>query len=108
MFTTHLTILFPPLKIKLKDRHFDTTEVIQTESQAVLSTLTEHDSKIHFKMAQVLGTVHTRGRGLIRGWWWWWRRRPVGPKLALDQMTASVPVILDGCSETFKSNSFRE
>jgi hypothetical protein len=23
-------------------------------------------------------------------------------------MTASVPVILDGCSETFKSNSFRE
>jgi hypothetical protein len=25
------------------------------------------------KMAEALGTVHTRGRGLLRGWWW-----PVG------------------------------
>jgi hypothetical protein len=31
------------LKIKLKDRHIDTTEVIKAESQAVLNTLTEHD-----------------------------------------------------------------
>jgi hypothetical protein len=37
--------LFPRLKIlvKLKGRHFDSTEVIEAESQAVLNTLTEHD-----------------------------------------------------------------
>jgi hypothetical protein len=35
--------LFPQLKIKLKGRHFDTTEVIEAESQAVLNSLTEHD-----------------------------------------------------------------
>jgi hypothetical protein len=27
-------------------------------------------------MSETLGTVHMRGRGLLRGWWW-----PVGPKL---------------------------
>jgi hypothetical protein len=31
------------LKIKLKGRHFDTTEVIKAESQVVLNTLTERD-----------------------------------------------------------------
>jgi hypothetical protein len=31
-------------------------------------------------MAEALGTVHTRGRGLLRGWWW-----PVGSKLVFDQ-----------------------
>jgi hypothetical protein len=39
-----------------------------------------------------LGTVHTRGRGLLREWLW-----SVGPKLAFDQMAASVPQIMDGC-----------
>jgi hypothetical protein len=33
--------LFPRLKIKPKGRHFDTSEVIAAESQAVLNT--EHD-----------------------------------------------------------------
>jgi hypothetical protein len=33
--------LFPLLKIKLKDRHFDTTEEIEAEAQPVLNTLTE-------------------------------------------------------------------
>jgi hypothetical protein len=33
------------LKIKLRDRHFDTIEEMETESQAVLNTLTEHDFK---------------------------------------------------------------
>jgi hypothetical protein len=33
--------LFPRLKIKLKGRHFDTAEVIEAESRAVLNTLTE-------------------------------------------------------------------
>jgi hypothetical protein len=36
-------LLFPRLKIKLKDHHFGTNEVIEAESQAVLNTLTEHD-----------------------------------------------------------------
>jgi hypothetical protein len=44
--------LFPQLKIKLKDRQFDTIEVIETESQAVLNTLTEHDSQDAFKKWQ--------------------------------------------------------
>jgi hypothetical protein len=35
--------LFSRLKIKLKDRHFDTIEVMEAESQAVLKTLTEYD-----------------------------------------------------------------
>jgi hypothetical protein len=35
--------IFPRLKTKLKGRHFDTTEVIEAVSQAVLNTLTEHD-----------------------------------------------------------------
>jgi hypothetical protein len=37
------------LKIKLKGRHFDTIELIEAESQAVLNTLTEHDFKDAFK-----------------------------------------------------------
>jgi hypothetical protein len=41
--TTHLTFLFPRLKMKSKDRHFDTTDVIEAESQAVLNTFTEHN-----------------------------------------------------------------
>jgi hypothetical protein len=60
--------LFPRLKIKLKGRHFDTIEVIEAESQAVLSTLTEHDFQNAFlKMAETLVTVHTCERGLLRG-----------------------------------------
>jgi hypothetical protein len=39
--------LIPRLKIKLKGRHFDT-------------------SSMHFKMAEALGTVNTRGGGLLR------------------------------------------
>jgi hypothetical protein len=35
--------LFPRLKIKLKDHHFDISEVIEGESQAMLNTLTKHD-----------------------------------------------------------------
>jgi predicted helicase len=50
------------LKIKLKGHHFDTIEVMEAESQAVLNTLTEHDFQDAFKnIAEVLGTVHTRG-----------------------------------------------
>jgi hypothetical protein len=59
--------LFPRLKIKLKDRHFDTIEVIEAESQAVLNTFTEHDFQDAFKqMLEALGRAHMRRRGLLR------------------------------------------
>jgi hypothetical protein len=35
--------------MKLKGHHFDTTEVIEAESQAVLNTLTEYDFWDAFK-----------------------------------------------------------
>jgi hypothetical protein len=44
------------------------------------------------KTAEWLGTVHTHGRGLLRGWWWL-----AGPKLASDQMAVSFPEAMD-CS----------
>jgi hypothetical protein len=45
------------LKIELKIWHFDTIEVIEVESQAVLNTFTEH----YFLDAEALETVHKRG-----------------------------------------------
>jgi hypothetical protein len=39
----HFAFLFPRLKIKLKVCYFDTVQVMEAESQAVLNTLTEHD-----------------------------------------------------------------
>jgi hypothetical protein len=45
------------VKIKLKGRHFDTLEVIEAESQAMLNTLTEQDFQDAFKMAEALGTL---------------------------------------------------
>jgi hypothetical protein len=44
--------LFPQLKIKLKGRRFDTTDVLEAESQAVLNTLTEHNFQDAFKKWQ--------------------------------------------------------
>jgi hypothetical protein len=40
------------LKIKLKCSHFDTLEVIEAESQAVLKVLTQHDFQDAFKKWQ--------------------------------------------------------
>jgi hypothetical protein len=37
------------LKIKLKGHHFDTIEEMEAESQAELSTLTEHKFQDEFK-----------------------------------------------------------
>jgi hypothetical protein len=55
--------LFPQFKLKLKCHRFDTTEVIEAESQAVLNTLTEHDFHDAFKKWQ----THTCVRGLLQG-----------------------------------------
>jgi hypothetical protein len=58
--------LFPQFKIKLAGLHFDTTGVIEAESQVVLNTLTEHNFQDAFKkMAQALGTVHMCRRRLL-------------------------------------------
>jgi hypothetical protein len=55
--------LFLRLKIKLKGLHFDTTEVIKTESQVVLNTLIEHDFQDAFKKWQKRWEwcIHTGG-----------------------------------------------
>jgi hypothetical protein len=46
--------------------HFDTIQVIEAESQAVLDTLTEHDFQDAFgNIAEDLATVHTREMGLF-------------------------------------------
>jgi hypothetical protein len=55
--------LFPRSKIKLKGLHSDTTEVIETESQAALNTLTEHDNQDELKKKQ--------GRGARNGEYAW-------------------------------------
>jgi hypothetical protein len=44
--------LFPRLMIKLKGYHFDTTEVIKAESQAMFNALTEHNFLDAFKKLQ--------------------------------------------------------
>jgi hypothetical protein len=58
--------LFPRWKIKLKGRHFDTIQMMETESQAVLNTPTENDFQDTFRLAEALGTVHTSVRGVLR------------------------------------------
>jgi hypothetical protein len=44
--------LLARLKMKLKGLHFDTTEVMEADSQAVLNTLAEHDFQDAFKKRQ--------------------------------------------------------
>jgi hypothetical protein len=44
--------VFPRLKIKLKGRHFDTIEVIEAKSKAVLNIFTEYDFQDAFKKLQ--------------------------------------------------------
>jgi hypothetical protein len=52
---THLIfICSPKLRIKFKRRHFDTFEVMEAGSQAVLNTLIEHDFQDALNMAETL------------------------------------------------------
>jgi hypothetical protein len=55
--------LFPRLKIRLRGRHFDTTEVIEAESQAVLNIITEHDFQDEFKKWQKRWKLRIRAEG---------------------------------------------
>jgi hypothetical protein len=53
--------LFPQFNIKLKGSHFDTTEVMEAESQAVLNILTELDFQNVFKNGRRAGNgAYTR------------------------------------------------
>jgi hypothetical protein len=55
------------LKIKLKRSHFDTNEVIEAESQAVLNTHTEHDSQDTFRNSRSTGNEAYTWKRLLRG-----------------------------------------
>jgi hypothetical protein len=72
------------LKTKLKGCHFDIIDVIETESQAVLNTLTEHDLQDAFKNYRMTGI----GAYSRKGWW------SIGSNLVFDQMAAPVPEIM--------------
>jgi hypothetical protein len=48
-FLTWPPVIPPTVMIKLKGCHFDTTEVIEAESQMVLNTLTEQGFQDAFK-----------------------------------------------------------
>jgi hypothetical protein len=52
---THPNFLFPPFKTKRRGRHFDTDEVIEAESQAVLNAPTERDPQYAFKNGRRAG-----------------------------------------------------
>jgi hypothetical protein len=50
-----------PIEVELRGRHFDTIEVIEAESQAVLNTLTEHDFQEAFNSGSSAGNgAYTR------------------------------------------------
>jgi hypothetical protein len=51
------------LKAKLKGQHFDTTEVIEAESQAVLNSLTEHGFQDAFKNGRRSGNCEYARKG---------------------------------------------
>jgi hypothetical protein len=52
---THHTFLFLQLKMKLKGCHFDTTEMIEAELQAVMNTDTEQNFQGEFKSRKNVG-----------------------------------------------------
>jgi hypothetical protein len=84
----HPAFLFPRLKTKLKGRHFDTTRVIQAESQALLNSLTQHDFPEAFKTnGRSAGNCAYARKGTTS--------RSVGSKLIFGQMAAPVPEIMD-------------
>jgi hypothetical protein len=51
------------MKIKLKGRHFDTIEMIEVKSQAMLNTLIEQDFQDAFKNGRIAGNGAYMGKG---------------------------------------------
>jgi hypothetical protein len=78
------------VKIKLKGRHFDTTEVIEAESQAMLNTLAEQDFHDEVDNGRSAGNGAYEQKGTTS------RMMVVRrPKVSTDQITAPVPEIMD-------------
>jgi hypothetical protein len=71
--------LFFRLKIKLKGHHFDTVEMIEAESQAMLYTFTEHDFRDAFKKCK------KRWERCIDAEGNYFEGKPVSPKLVLTR-----------------------
>jgi hypothetical protein len=46
------------LKIKVEGHHFDEIEVIEAESQAVLKPSKNTTLRMHYNLAEALGTAH--------------------------------------------------
>jgi hypothetical protein len=70
--------------------YFVTTEVIEAESQAVLTVLTKHDFQDAFKNGMGAGNgAHARKGTTSKVMMW-----PVVLNLVLDQMAAPVPEIV--------------
>jgi hypothetical protein len=81
------------LKIKSKGRHFDTIEVIEAESQAVLNTLTEHDFQDAFTNGGSAGNGAYERMGTA------WRVMVASrPKIIFGEMITPVPEIIDDSS----------
>jgi hypothetical protein len=76
--------------MELKGRHFDTIEVTEAESQAVLNSLTEHDYQDAIKDGRNAGNGAYARKGTAS-------RVMVAcsPKLVFDQMSAPVTEIMD-------------
>jgi hypothetical protein len=78
------------LKIKLKGCHFDTSEVIEAESLAVLNTLTEHNFQDAFKNGSSAGYGAYVEKEATS-----WVMVATGPIVSFDQMAAPVLEIMD-------------
>jgi hypothetical protein len=73
------------LKVKLKGRHFVTSQVMEAESQEVLNILTENDFQDAFKNGRRAGNgeyarVKTPSRMMVAS----------RPKISFDQLAAPV------------------
>jgi hypothetical protein len=79
------------LKIKLKDRHFYTTEVIEVESQAVLNALSEQNFQDAFQNGRSNGNSAYAPKGSTS-------KVMVASrsKVSFHQMAAPVQDIMDG------------
>jgi hypothetical protein len=61
------TLIFSVSQIENRSERpsFSKVEVIEAESEAVLNTTQNTTCMMHLKMAEALGTVNTRGTGLL-------------------------------------------
>jgi hypothetical protein len=76
--------------MKQKDRHFDTTDVIEAELRAVMNTFTEQDFKNAFKNDRCSGNgAYTRKATTS------WVMVASRPRISFDQKVAPVLEIVD-------------